>query len=140
MRDFLAGTVTGILLPLSIAAVFYFGKETIIPVEEVTVTQVSGEKITHSGFNYTKGTIKFETKAEGKGVIITEIPVVNIPEAKSWMQDNNAVMLELLLLEERNYGISYLRRWNNFSVGGGVVVSEKSFEGVKVQAQYWFSI
>ena len=108
--------------------------------KDVKVTQVSGEKITHSGFNYTSGNIKFTTEAEGKGKIITEIPKTNIPEARAWMQNNNAVMLELLLLDEREYGISYLRRWNNLSAGGGVVLSEKSFKGVKVQAQYWFSL
>ena len=108
--------------------------------KDVKVIQVSGEKITHSGFNYTSGNIKFTTEAEGKGKIITEIPKTNIPEARAWIQDNNAVMLELLLLDEREYGISYLRRWNNLSAGGGVVLSEKSFKGVKVQAQYWFSL
>lgn len=108
--------------------------------KDVKVIQVSGEKIAHSGFNYTSGNIKFTTEAEGKGKIITEIPKTNIPEARAWIQDNNAVMLELLLLDEREYGISYLRRWNNLSAGGGVVLSEKSFKGVKVQAQYWFSL
>lgn len=108
--------------------------------KDVKVTQVSGEKITHSGFNYTSANIKFTTEAGGKGKIITEIPKTNIPEARAWMQNNSAVMLELLLLDEREYGISYLRRWNNLSAGGGVVLSEKSFKGVKVQAQYWFSL
>ena len=108
--------------------------------KDVRVTQVSGEKISHSGFNYTSDTVTFTTEAEGKGKIITEIPKSNIPEAKAWMQNNNAVMLELLFVEQREYGISYLRRWNNLSAGGGVVLSEKSFKGVKVQAQYWFSL
>ena len=108
--------------------------------KDVRVTQVSGEKISHSGFNYTSDTVTFTTEAEGKGKIITEIPKSNIPEAKAWMQNNNAVMLELLFVEQREYGISYLRRWNNLSAGGGVVVSGKKFEGVKLQAQYWFSL
>ena len=108
--------------------------------KDVRVTQVSGEKISHSGFNYTSDTVTFTTEAEGKGKIITEIPKSNIPEAKAWMQNNNAVMLELLFVEQREYGISYLRRWNNLSAGGGVVVSGKKFEGIKLQAQYWFSL
>lgn len=111
-----------------------------LPLEEVKVTQVSGEKIEHSGFNYTKGTIKFTTEAEGKGVIITEIPKTNIPEARYWLQNNNALQFELLLLDHRVYGVSYLRRWDNISAGGGVLVSEKRFEGVKTQVQYWFKI
>ena len=108
--------------------------------KDVRITQVSGEKISHSGFNYTSDTVTFTTEAEGKGKIITEIPKSNIPEAKAWMQNNNAVMLELLFVEQREYGISYLRRWNNLSAGGGVVFSEKSFEGIKVQGMYWFKI
>jgi len=140
MRAFFAGLLSGLILPAGIAAYFYFSQPPADPLEEVTTTQVSGEKIEHAGFNYIGSTIKFGTKSEGKGEIITEIPKTNIPEAKAWMQNNNAVMLELLLLEERNYGVSYLRRWNNFAVGGGVVVSEKSFEGVKLQCSYWFSI
>ena len=139
MNKFLLGIVIG-----GVMGVLVFSWITSDPkvkdLKDVTVTQVSGEKITHSGFNYTSGNIKFTTEAEGKGKIITEIPKTNIPEARAWMQNNNAVMLELLLLDEREYGISYLRRWNNLSAGGGVVLSEKSFKGVKVQAQYWFSL
>jgi hypothetical protein len=138
MRAFFAGLLLGILSSTLIMFLFY--RDTDVPVKDVTVTQVSGEKIEHSGFNYKAGTIKFSTHAAGKGEIVTEIPKINIPEARAWMQNNHAVMIELLLVEERNYGISYLRRWENFAVGGGVVVSEKNFEGVKVQAQYWFNI
>ena len=139
MFKFFSGAVAGALI--AGFAVFKLVSPTgDAALKDVKVTQVSGEKITHSGFNYTSGNIKFTTEAEGKGKIITEIPKTNIPEARAWMQNNNAVMLELLLLDEREYGISYLRRWNNLSAGGGVVLSEKSFKGVKVQAQYWFSL
>ena len=139
MFKFFSGAVAGALI--AGFAVFKLISPTgDASLKDVKVTQVSGEKITHSGFNYTSGNIKFTTEAEGKGKIITEIPKTNIPEARAWMQNNNAVMLELLLLDEREYGISYLRRWNNLSAGGGVVLSEKSFKGVKVQAQYWFSL
>ena len=140
MKEFLAGTLTGVILPIGIAAVFYFYKDKEIPVKEVTVTQVSGEKIEHKGFNYIGSSIKFGTQSEGKGEIITEIPKTNIPEARAWMQDNNAVMLELLYTEKRIYGASYMRRWNNISIGGGVLVSESKFEGVKAQVQYLFSL
>lgn len=122
------------------AAVPYHFLNKDLELKDVKVTQVSGEKIEHKNFNYKGNNITFGTEAEGKGEIITEIPKTNIPEARAWMQNNNAVMLELILTDRRIYGLSYLRRWNNFSAGGGVLVSRKRFEGVKLQTEYWFSI
>ena len=140
MREFIYGFVSASLIFgfCLIVYVFYMPSEEAL--KEVKVTQVSGEKIAHSGFDYTSGSIKFGTKAEGKGEIITEIPKTNIPEARAWIEDNHGVMLEFQLQEKRIYGASYMRRWNNFAVGGGVLISEKQFEGVKFQAQYWFKI
>jgi hypothetical protein len=136
----MSGVLTGIIPAVLIAGYFYFHKDTGEPLKEITVTQVSGEKIAHSGFNYTAGNIKFTTIADGKGEIFTEIPKTDIPEAKAWMENTNSVMLELLLQDKRIYGASYMKRWGNFSAGGGVLVSVNSFEGVKIQVQYWFSI
>ena len=138
MKKFFAGILTGIFL--SSAVYFYSLKETDKQLKDVKVTQVSGEKIEHKGFNYKGSNITFGTEAKGKGEIFTEIPKTNIPEAKAWMQNTNAVMLELILIDRRIYGLSYLKRWNNFSAGGGGLVSGKRFEGVKLQTEYWFSI
>lgn len=141
MREFIYGFVSASLIFgfCLIVYVFYMPSEEAL--KEVKVTQVSGEKIAHSGFDYTSGSIKFGTKSEGKGEIITEIPKTNIPEAKYWLENNNSIMLELLLTEEdRIYGIDYMRRWGNFSIGGGVLFSEKRFEGVKIQGMYWFKL
>lgn len=141
MKDFLAGVILELIVLIAIATAVYFHNPERFAPKEVTVTQVSGEKISHDKFDYSSGAVKFHTHAEGKGEIITEIPKVNIPEARAWMQDNNGIMLELLLTDDdRIYGISYLRRWNNISAGGGVLVSGKRFEGVKVQTEYWFSL
>lgn len=138
MKKFFAGILTGIFL--SSAVYFYSLKETDKQLKDVKVTQVSGEKIEHKGFSYKGSNITFGTEAKGKGEIFTEIPKTSIPEARSWMQNNNAVMLELILTDRRIYGLSYLRRWNNFSVGGGILLSEDKFEGVKFQTEYWFSL
>ena len=138
MKKFFAGILTGIFL--SSAVYFYSLKETDKQLKDVKVTQVSGEKIEHKGFSYKGSNITFGTEAKGKGEIFTEIPKTNIPEAKAWMQNTNAVMLELILIDRRIYGLSYLKRWNNFSAGGGVLVSEGKFEGVKFQAEYWFGL
>ena len=141
MKNFLTGVITGVLPAVIISVVFFLYQNKEEPLKDVKTTQVSGEKIEHSGFNYKSGNIKFTTKAEGKGEIITEIPKTNIPEARYWLEDNNAVMLELLLTEEdRIYGIDYMRRWGNFSAGGGVLFSERKFEGIKIQSMYWFKI
>ena len=140
MRRFLAGFLTGLGLTAAVTLSAYLTIKPVPAPAEVTTTQVSGEKIEHSGFNYTKSNIKFSTKSEGKGEIFTEIPKTNIPEARAWIEDNHGVMLEFQLQEKRIYGASYMRRWNNFAVGGGVLVSESKFEGVKFQAQYWFKI
>lgn len=140
MKSFLYGVLTGAILMTICCCLIFSLKQKERDQKEVTVTQVSGEKIEHKEFNYTGSSIKFGTKSEGKGEIITEIPKTNIPEARAWMQNNNAVMLELLLTEKKMYGLSYLKRWNNISAGGGVIVSEKKFEGIKLQAQYWFSL
>lgn len=135
MKKFFAGILTGIFL----SSAFYL-KEIDKQLKEVKVTQVSGEKIEHDSFIYKGNSIKFSTKADGKGEVITEIPKTNIPEAKAWMQNTNAVMLELILTDRRIYGLSYLKRWNNFSAGGGVLMSEDKFEGVKFQTEYWFGL
>ena len=112
-----------------------------LELKDVKVSQVSGEKIEHKGFNYKGSNITFGTEAQGKGKIITEIPKTNIPEAKAWMENTNGIMLELLLTdEERIYGLSYMKRWNNITAGGGILVSGKRFEGVKFQTEYWFSL
>ena len=135
MRSFITGLLIGIL-----GTGYYFYKGEEAPVNDVKVTQVSGEKIEHKGFSYKGSSITFGTEAKGKGEILTEIPKINIPEAKAWIQNTNAVMIEAQLTDRRIYGLSYLKRWDKFSAGGGVLVSEEKFEGVKIQAQYWFGL
>lgn len=138
MKKFLAGILVGVFL--SSAVYLYSLKDTDEKLKDVKVTQVSGEKIEHDSFIYKGNSIKFSTKAEGKGEVITEIPKTNIPEAKAWMQNNNAVVLDLIYTDRRIYGLSYLKRWNNFSAGGGVLMSADKFEGIKLQAEYWFGL
>lgn len=139
MKKFFAGVLTGILMCIA-AAIPYHLLNRDLELKDVKVTQVSGEKIEHSDFDYKGHSIIFRTEAEGTGKIITEIPKTNIPEARYWIENTHAVEAELLLIDRRIYGLSYLKRWNNFSVGGGVLMSDEKFEGVKIQAQYWFSL
>ena len=139
MKKFFAGMLAGIIMCIA-ATVPYRLLNKDLALKEVKVTQVSGEKIEHNSFIYKGNSIKFSTKAEGKGEVITEIPKTNIPEAKAWMQNNNAVVLDLIYTDRRIYGLSYLKRWNNFSAGGGILLSEEKFEGIKLQAEYWFGL
>lgn len=137
MTKFIIGVFVGSLLTLSL---FYL-KEKDEKDNVVKITQVTGEPIYHEDIKSEKGILSFYTISEGAGVIKTEIPITNIPEAKSWVEKTHGVMLELLFIpDETVYGVSYMRRFSDFSVGGGVLVSEKGFKGVKAQAQYWFKI
>ncbi len=137
MKKFIIGVFVGSLLTLSL---FYL-KEKDEKDNVVKITQVTGEPIYHEDIKSEKGILSFYTISEGAGVIKTEIPITNIPEAKSWVEKTHGVMLELLFIpDETVYGVSYMRRFSDFSVGGGFLVSEKGFKGVKAQAQYWFKI
>jgi len=137
VTKFIIGVFVGSLLTLSL---FYL-KEKDEKDNVVKITQVTGEPIYHEDIKSEKGILSFYTISEGAGVIKTEIPITNIPEAKSWVEKTHGVMLELLFIpDETVYGVSYMRRFSDFSVGGGFLVSEKGFKGVKAQAQYWFKI
>lgn len=137
MKRFLSGLLLGLLT--GGGSVFYYQSKE-IHISDVKVTQVSGERIEHYGFKYKQGSIKFTTASEGRGEIFTEIPTDSIPEVQSWNYNNHGLMFEVLYTDSRIYGVSYMRRWNNFSIGGGVLLSEQKFEGLKVQAQYWFRL
>lgn len=138
MKKFLTGILVGVIL--SSAVFYYTTKDNNEELEDVKVTQVSGEKIEHSDFNYKGSNITFGTEAQGKGKIITEIPKTNVPETRYWMQNTNAISFEFIQIDHRIYGLSYLKRWNNFSIGGGLLLSEEKFEGVKLQTEYWFGL
>lgn len=138
MKKFLTGILVGSIL--SSAVFYYTTKDNNEELEDVKVTQVSGEKIEHSDFNYKGSNITFGTEAQGKGKIITEIPKTNVPETRYWMQNTNAISFEFIQTDHRIYGLSYLKRWNNFSIGGGLLLSEEKFEGVKLQTEYWFGL
>ena len=139
MKKFFAGILAGIIMCIAVTVPYHLLNKD-LALKDVKVTQVSGEKIEHKGFSYKGSNITFGTEAKGKGEIFTEIPKTNIPEAKAWMQNNNAVVLDLIYTDRRIYGLSYLKRWNNFSAGGGILLSEEKFEGVKFQTEYWFGL
>lgn len=137
MKGFLYGHLLGFI---SAGILFFYLKPEPLPIEDIKIEQISGEKIAHKNVEYSSGAISFITESEGKGVISTEIPTDRIPEVQSWNNNIHTLQIEFLLTDKRNYGLSYMRRWNNFAIGGGVLLSDEKFEGVKLQAQYWFKI
>jgi hypothetical protein len=137
VKKFIVGVFVGSLLTLSL----FFLKDRDEKNNVVKITQITGEPIYHENIKTEKGILSLYTVSEGAGIIKTEIPITNIPEAKAWIEKNHSLMLELLFIpDETVYGVSYMRRFSDFSVGGGILVSEKGFKGVKAQAQYWFKI
>ena len=108
-------------------------------IEDVKTTQLSGEKIEHSNFDYSPvDRITFITHAAGEGVISTEIPKTNIPEARAWMMKNHALQVDLIFGKTHCFGLSYYRRWGTLSAGGGPIISREGFEGIKISGQMWF--
>lgn len=132
--------ILGITVTLVAGGAFFYHKQRQSqPLADVQVTQISGEKISHNSFDYSSSDrIKFTTHADGEGTVSTEIPKANIPEARAWMQKTHGIGAEFILIDRRIYGISYLHRWGSFVFGGGPLISEQRFEGLKIQGQIWF--
>lgn len=140
MKTFLIGLFIGFILGIVLAVLIM--KDRSAPAKEIKITQLSGEKIEHDKFKLTKSSFLFNTKAQGKGEIQTEIPKKIIPEAKSWIEKVNAIQINIFLDYYENdfhkkYDILYWRRFGQFSIGGGIVFSEDSL-GISTGVQYWF--
>lgn len=121
--------ISGVLF--GAAGMFYFyPTDNNINTNEITVKQVSGEKITHSKFESSGGNVSFTTTAEGKGVIETTIPANIIPEADAWMNKNNCIQplagYEYGETSGPVFGALYSRRFGGFAAGGGFTCGKKS--------------
>ncbi len=140
LSKIMIGFIAGIIVTLAAGCAFFYNKNRLAqPLADVKVTQISGDKITHSSFDYSlSDRFTFTTHADGEGTVSTEIPKVNIPEARAWMQRTHGLAADFILTDRRIYGISYLHRWDSFVIGGGPLISEKRFEGLKIQGQIWF--
>lgn len=132
---FVSGVIVGIL------TMFYFFSENTTDLKKVKITQISGEEIDHADFSYKGNNITFYTESQGKGKIKTEIPKVNIPEARNWIQKINAVSVQCSIPFNRSeyiYNISYWRRFGVFSLGAGLNFSTKKIDGISCNAMVWF--
>jgi hypothetical protein len=140
LKKLMIGFIAGVITSLFASGLYLHRKnnESLL-LKEVKVSQISGEKITHSLFDYSKkDRFSFITQADGKGRISTEIPKVNIPEARAWMTKTQGIEAEFILIDRRIYGLSYWHRWDSFSFGGGPLISETRFEGIKIGGQFWW--
>jgi hypothetical protein len=109
--------------------------------KKILIKQIQGEKIQHSNLNYKGEYISFNTISEGKGIIHTQIPKTNIPEAYSWVYKNHCLQFGLFYHYNnklfRSYSLTYLYRQNSFSFGAGPIFGDSV--GVNIIFQYWFS-
>jgi hypothetical protein len=139
LKKFLSGFATGIIVSF-VAMLLYFDKNnTGQQLEEIKITRISGQPISHSSFDYSsKDRIAFITHSQGEGRIKTEIPKMNIPEARAWMTKNHGLQFDLSLMDERIYSFSYWHRWGQFSAGAGPIFSENRFHGIKIGGQFWW--
>lgn len=129
---FIAGLLSGLLV------ILLFRNPDQVPLKDVKVTQISGENITHTSFDYNrKDRISFITEATGKGKALTEIPKTNIPEARAWMEKTSGVQGNVMYYDHMVFGISYWRRYGSFSVGAGLLGSTEGL-GIQAGAQYWW--
>ena len=106
--------------------------------DKVTVRQISGEKISHESFNFSGGSIRFTTIADGAGVAETEIPKSVIPEAYNWMNRVHTVSFSagyrFANFQGAYYGLAYSRRFERFSAGIGFDFASGKFFGIKASA------
>ncbi len=133
---FVSGIISGMLL------MYQFVKIDTSNTDTIKITQKSGKEIKHTNYKFSGDTIKFNTVSKGKGEIITEIPKENIPEANAWINKVHSVQLGILYQYHKSeifpsMSLSYYRRFNVLSIGGGVVTSGNS-AGIQAGIQYFF--
>ena len=108
---------------------------------EVKVTQISGEKISHSGFSFSGSDIKFKSVSEGKGEIETEIPKQLVPEADAWMNKVRSVIFSYGYKfdgdkQVKYFGALYNYRIDRILIGGGADYFTDRSVGVKAAAGF----
>lgn len=139
MKSFLFGLVIGIIIPVT--GFFYFNHPDVDNNVHETVTQVSGEKIDHTDYNYKGKSVTFKTQSEGKGEIKTEIPKLLIPEAAAWIQKNNIIQADVMYMYHDSlflsYSLSYYRRFGVMAFGGGIIAGGESL-GLRAGILYLF--
>lgn len=109
--------------------------------QSVTVTRLSGNRISHYDVKVEPQSITFRTSAEGPGEALTEIPKRLIPEAREWMDRVNALQVTAALEFSNGfypeYGVMYWRRFGKFSFGVGARGSART-GALEAGAMYWF--
>ena len=135
------GLIVGVLITGT--AIYFIQKEK--PVTGVNIKQISGEKIIHTEYKFKGKNIKFKTKAEGEGVIVTEIPKYNIPEVDNWNNRVHGLGINAGMFYDGRLtylvGPVYEYRFKNVSFNVSVMMG-KAQTGYSVQGiigvKYWF--
>jgi len=127
MKVYFSGFLTGLILAILSLFIYQQLTKNENPEVQVITTKISGERIIVSDVKYKKNKLEFKTEAKGKGVSKVEI---KIPYRKHSLQgvflyDNKPKLM-----------MNYLHSINsNVALGGGVIISKDSFEGVAILAQ-----
>lgn len=135
--------LTVVVLIFSTATGFFIGYSYAKPKpikRGIQTTQISGEKIRNLNFRNQGDSISFTTVADGKGVAQTTIEKTVIPEAKYWIKKTNC--FQISYYSDYRIGTAYLKRFNSYSIGAGVVFPIKELKTEKfslfISAQIWF--
>ncbi|HOW81363.1 MAG TPA: hypothetical protein PK573_02280 [Spirochaetota bacterium] len=152
IKFFFIGIIPGIIIGCIIMAIIMMPSNS--DISTITTTQVSGEKIDHKKWSFSGSKITFNTEAQGRGEIKTEIPKRLIPEAAAWIEKNDAV--GILLAEKFNVddrkaitsiGLSWNHRWDSVEFGGGPIgefTTDRAPKfhsiGAFLEAKYWFKM
>lgn len=109
---------------------FYYINET--PEAGIKVTQISGKKIDHNRVRIKKNTVEFNTVAEGRGEIKTEIDKKIIPEARAYIEDTYVIqgIASYSYIGNRFYpggGLTVGYRYRSYQFNAGFLVNQRSF-------------
>jgi hypothetical protein len=129
---FCAGFISGIVLNNHLS----HGNS---PKNLIETKRISGESIKVNNLRTEGSSFSFTTIAGGKGEAVTTISKEAIPEARDFINRTNTISVSAGYFYSGSYcepfvGTGYLKRFGNFSAGGGVMFS-RHIAGAYASAQ-----
>lgn len=129
---FCAGVAAGVVLNRHFS-------HTYSPKSLIETKQISGESIKVKNLVTEGSSFSFTTIADGKGEAVTTISKEAIPEARDFINRTSTISVSAGYFFSGSYcepfvGTGYLKRFGNFSAGGGVMFS-RHIAGAYASAQ-----
>jgi len=131
--------------------VYYYKKETKIPINKVQVIKITGEDMKVNKVTLRRNSVAVRVDAKGKGTSDIVIQKDTIPEALAWRKKVHGIQVQSGInynigfdSMELDFSVMYLYRFNRFAIGVGPKFSVLNINknvnsiGVNVSAQYWF--